>query len=349
MGWKRLRQGLQRYGSSEILWEHLAQSADDKLTWQRQAQIEFENLQKLGIRLLLFDDVDYPTNLKCLDDSPLFIYQQGLALDNVERAVAVVGSRMSTAYGREVTIRLVNQLVDGGFTIISGMARGIDTVAHQTALERGGQTIAVCGYGLDQGFPGQSQRLGQLIIDKGQLLSCFGLGVSAQAYTFAMRNSLIAGLSLGVVVTEAGLQSGSLLTAEWARKYKRPVLTVPGSIFSKGSQGPHALLKMGADLVVDAADIVEKLGQSMSSGGPINQPVISDRTAVSSLSDEQKQLLEWVEREPQSIDQLSRQSQWPTSQVSAQLMELELRGLVKQVGEEWMVERAGSRPEADSR
>ncbi len=334
MGWKSLSKGLAEHGSSEVLWNFLPLSDDDRKKIWHEAAAEYADLENFGIELLLCDDVAYPSNLKCLDDKPLFLYSKGQMWAGIERAVAVVGSRNISSYGKEVTRRLVGQLVAQNYTIVSGMAKGVDTVAHQMALACGGKTIAVWGSGLDTVYPAENTALAEQILDKGLVISPFGLGVEAQSYTFAVRNSVIAGLSQAIVITEAGLKSGSLLTAEWARTYRRPVFAVPGSIFGKGSWGTHSLIKLGANLAVDAADIVDKLDNELGYNNSIvNQ---SSHVIPVDLTASQTQIVTFLQQEPQSVDSLIRQSQLSAAEVAACLMELEIRGVVRLVGEEWV-------------
>src|SRR5262249_44743724 len=204
-------------------------------------------------------DEEFPAALREIFDPPLTIYTRGNRALMKEPAVAIVGSRRPTAYGRAVARRLAMDLAQKGLVIISGMARGVDSAAHEGAIEVGGNTIAVLGTGIDVPYPAENKKLYEQIGAKGLLISEFPLGTFPAPQNFPIRNRVISGLSLGVVVVEAAQYSGSLITARLAMEQNREVFAVPGSVTNKNSWGPHVLIKQGAKLVQDWQDVMEEM------------------------------------------------------------------------------------------
>jgi DNA processing protein len=241
-------------------------------------------------------------------------------------AVAVVGTRRLTAYGRQITRELVTGLVHNGVTVISGLARGIDAIAHKTALEAGGRTIAVLGSGLDCIYPAENRSLVQHIKDgRGAIISEYGLGVQPEAKNFPPRNRIISGLSLGVVVVEAGERSGALITANFAVEQNRDVFAVPGNINSVASKGPNRLIQEGAKLVTNVDDILAEL----------NLQMVAEQAAVQLMlpeTAEEAALLAHLTYQPTHVDELGRATGFPTSLVSSTLTLMELKGMVQQMG-----------------
>jgi DNA processing protein len=240
--------------------------------------------------------------------------------------VAVVGTRRLTAYGRQVTRDIVSGLVRNGVTIISGLARGIDAVAHQAALDAGGRTIAVLCSGLDFIYPAENRSLVKEIISgRGAVISEYGLGVQPEAKNFPPRNRVISGLSLGVIVVEAGKRSGALITANFALEQGRDVFAVPGNINSVASKGPNRLIQDGAKLVTCADDVLDEL----------NLQMVVEQTAVQLLlpeTAEEAALLAHLNYNPIHVDELGRATGFPTNLVSSTLTMMELKGMVQQTG-----------------
>ncbi len=229
-----------------------------------QAAQEIENCAKLGIRLVTYQDSDYPVSLRFLEDAPLLLYVKGSLIAEDEQAVAVVGARDPSSYGLEQARRLGRELAESGLTVVSGFARGIDQAAHEGALSvRHGRTIAVLGCGLDQVYPRGSEKLFEKISQQGAMLSEFPLGTGPQAWNFPRRNRIISGFARGVLVIEAHLKSGSLITARLAAEQGREVLAMPGPVDQWTSRGTHQLLREGAVLVESAADVVEALAYAL--------------------------------------------------------------------------------------
>lgn len=221
---------------------------------------EIETCEKLGVRLLSWFDSDYPRLLKEIYDPPLVLYIKGSLVENDQAALAIVGTRRPTFYGRTQTKRFARELAEAGLTIVSGFAKGIDQIAHEAALEVSyGRTIAVLGCGIDVKYPSASEELFERIAERGTVISEFPLGTQPRAEHFPKRNRIISGLSLGVLVVEAALRSGSLISAHEAAEQGREVFAIPGPVDQLTSQGAHKLLKEGAALVETPSDVLEGL------------------------------------------------------------------------------------------
>ncbi|MBW2565664.1 MAG: DNA-protecting protein DprA [Deltaproteobacteria bacterium] len=280
--------------------------------------------QKSGVRIITFADPDYPTLLRHIHDPPPVLYVYGkLHPDSLN--IAIVGSRNATPYGLTVTERLSGDLALRGFTVVSGMARGIDSAGHRGALAAGGKTIAVLGCGLGTIYPAENKKLFHRIAENGAVVSEFPFLTSPEAHNFPARNRIISGLSLGAVIVEATHQSGSLITARLAAEQGREVFAVPGSVTSFKSMGTHRLIKQGAKLVEHVDDIVEELnvGQPMASANIKQEPNIP-------LTPEEKKLVDELSPYPVHIDKLVRRLSLSAAQVSGLLLQLELKGLVTQ-------------------
>lgn len=286
---------------------------------------EMERLERYGVSALTWNDRTFPARLKEIHDVPPLVYVRGALAQEDEWAIAVVGTRGATVYGREVTERLVAELVHNRITIVSGLARGIDSVAHRAALESGGRTIAVFACGLDLVYPAENTRLAQAIMEQGALVSEYPLGTRPKAENFPRRNRILAGLSLGVLVTEAGEGSGALITANLAVEQNREVFAAPGSILSPASRGTNRLIQDGAKLVRNAQDILEELNLTMIPRQMEMREVIPENETESLL-------LKYLSHEPTHIDEVCRHSQLPIATVSSTLAMMELKGMVRQLG-----------------
>ncbi|MBN1268470.1 MAG: DNA-processing protein DprA, partial [Kiritimatiellae bacterium] len=218
---------------------------------------EIAAAQKLGARIITPLDDEYPEPLKSIYDPPLALYVRGTLEKKDRHAIAIVGSRRCTHYGRQTADRLGFQLAKVGFTVVSGLARGIDRAAHEGALKGGGRTLAVLGSALDKLYPPENEDLAEAVAKHGAVLSEYTLGREPDRTTFPYRNRVVSGLSLGVVVVEAPAKSGSLITADMAMEQGRTVFAVPGRIDAPASQGCHRLIKTGAKLVESVDDILE--------------------------------------------------------------------------------------------
>jgi DNA processing protein len=281
------------------------------------------NLEKLGITALTLLDPDYPLALRHITDPPPVLFVKGSLPSDDTLAVALVGTRRATPYGRTVAERLARELAQVGVTVVSGLARGVDTVAHQAVLAAGGCTVAVLGNGLDQVYPPENAGLAGRVIEHGALVSEFSPGVPPDALNFPRRNRLISGLSAATVIIEAGERSGALITADCALEQGREVFAVPGSILSVMSVGPNSLLKQGASPVTCARDILDALAAGEMA------PVAH---SLPRLDADESSVWQALEGDPRHIDDLARELKRGAGELSATLAVLEVKGLARQVG-----------------
>jgi len=285
---------------------------------------EKEKLNKIGADFITYKDQNYPKNLRAIYDPPPALFVMGQIVKGDELAVALVGSRKATAYGLSVAEQLSAALVKAGVTVVSGMARGIDSAAHKGCLSAGGRTIAVMGSGLNVVYPRENRKLMERIAASGAVISEFPLGSQPEAWHFPMRNRVISGLSRAVVVVEAGEKSGALITTDFALEQGRDVMAVPGSIGSPLSRGPHKLIKQGAKLVENAEDILEELGITTLF------PEENTKRHIE-LNKDEEAVFGVISIDPVHFDEIVNKSNLPAQQVLAALMFLELKGLVRQL------------------
>ncbi|HEY4036678.1 MAG TPA: DNA-processing protein DprA [Ktedonobacteraceae bacterium] len=291
-------------------------------------QQELERLERLRVRIITWKDEAYPPLLRRIEYAPSVLYICGnLTDDDRHYSLGIVGTRKMSAYGRQVTEHFARELARGKVTVVSGLAMGIDTVAHTAALDAGGRTIAVLACGLDIIYPASNFNLAKRIVESGQgaLLSAFPLGVQPEAGNFPARNHIISGLSLGILVAEAPQKSGALITANSALEQGREVFAVPGNIFSPGGTGVNKLIQDGAHPVTHINDILMSLNLYM-----VPQQVEAQVDLPTSV--EEQALLALLGQEPCHIDDLIRESKLAAQDVTAALTTLELKGMVKQVG-----------------
>ena len=289
---------------------------------------ELELLRKGGVTAYTWNDPEYPTRLKEIDDRPPVLFVRGDLLPDDEWAVAVVGTRMASPYGRQEAEQFSAGLARQGITVVSGLARGIDGVAHRTALATGGRTIAVLACGLDIIYPPEHVKLATEIAQRGALVSEYPLGTKPRADYFPRRNRILSGISLGVLVIEGSEKSGALITARAALDQNREVFALPGEINRVQSEGPNKLIQKGeAKLVTRTEDILEELNLTMTAVAPqleLRDVTVDDPTEA--------QLLRVLTNQPLYIDDVQRASGLPIASVSSALALLELKGLVRQVG-----------------
>ncbi len=298
--------------------------------------IDFRNsfdLKKYFMRLVSYKimvttvfDKDFPKNLIDLDGAPLVLYYKGTLESLKTNSVAIVGTRQMTSYGREVTERFASELGSLGVTIISGLARGVDTTAHRACLNAGGKTVAVLGNGLDTVYPVENTELaGEIIKKGGAIISEYPLGYPALPVNFAIRNRIVSGLSDAVVVVEGAEKSGTLLTAGHAAEQGKTVFAVPGQITSPLSAAPLYLLRNGAKIATSVKDILDELDLQIKVDKEKIQKIVPD------TKDEEK-LLEILRNEALHLDELVRISGCQTSEISARLTIMEMKGMVKNLG-----------------
>lgn len=286
---------------------------------------EMEKLERYKVKVLTCEDPAYPPRLKEIYDYPPVLYVRGNLLPKDDPYLAVVGTRKPTVYGRQVAEEIVADLVRSKITIVSGLARGIDSIAHRTALDSGGETIAVFASGLDIVYPADNTKLAQAIMERGALVSEYPLGVRPKADNFPQRNRIMSGLSLGVLVVEAGERSGALITAHQAVEQNRDVFAIPGSILSPGSKGANHLIQEGARLVCNCNDILEEL----------NPTAIAQQLEIKEFlpaDEKESRVLTQLTSEPNHIDEICRRSGLAMPEVSSTLAMLELKGIARQVG-----------------
>ena len=309
------------------------------------AEREIERARELGVAIVTCEDVIYPRNLLNIYDYPPVLYMKG-SLCPEEICVAVVGSRLASVYGRYTTEKISRELALQGITVVSGLARGIDAAAHRGALAGKGRTIAVLGCGLDIVYPPENEGLAGAVVSHGALITEFPFGTPPNAPNFPSRNRIISGISLGVVVVEAGEKSGSLITARIAAEQGRSVFAVPGEIGAAGSRGTHRLIKQGAMLIENVEDILEEIlpqaGRPPSaSEEPSSEPdasapdpeksMAAARVEAAGLGNQEQRLLSLIPSHPVDIDMLIRSSGIAAQEVLNILLVLELRGLIRQM------------------
>jgi DNA processing protein len=337
IGPTRLRALLDYFGDVERAWhapgEELRRAGLDRRSLEnllaaravRDLDQELEKVAAVGAHLLTWESPGYPRLLREISDPPPVLYVKGMITEEDAWAVAVVGTRRASPYGREVTRRLTTALARSGITIVSGLARGIDAEAHWATLRAGGRTIAVLGCGIDQVYPPEHRKLAEEVIAHGALVSDYPLGTRPEGSNFPPRNRIISGLSLGVLVTDAGVRSGALITADFAAEQGRDVFAVPGSILARGCAGTNALIRDGAKVVLGPEDILEELNLTMvAEQAEARQVLPADATEAA--------LLARMSAEPTHVDELRQQVGLPIAQVTSTLALMELKGMIRQVG-----------------
>ena len=294
-----------------------------------QLQHELQRISDAGAYLLTLDDENYPAILRSIPDYPPVLYVRGQYLEEDQQAIAVVGTRSATRYGKEAARFLTRGLTRHGFTIISGMALGIDEIAHETALRHDGRTIAVLGNGIDVIYPREHMRLAQRILENGTLISELPLGTPPKAGNFPRRNRIVSGLAQGVLVVEAPKASGALITAEAALEQGRDVFAVPNNIFNIQGGGTNRLIQEGAKIVTRIQDILDEY--HVSYHPTVQKPL---RTAEPQDLTEHEQLVyKQLSLEPIHIDTIIRNCPLSAAEVSSTLTMLELKGVAQTVGQ----------------
>ncbi len=289
---------------------------------------ELEAVQDSKVEVLTLDDEEYPQQLKNIYDPPSVLYIKGKGIEPDTNALAIVGTRKASRYGKEIAQKLAFELSSLGITVVSGMALGIDTLAHQGALEAKGKTIAVFGCGVDVIYPTSNRDLAKRIESSGALVSEFPLGTGTERGHFPRRNRIISGLSLGTIVVEGHYDSGAMITAKHALDEGREVFAVPGNVELDQSKGPHWLIKQGAKLVESAEDVLEELKFQIPGSKTQTQRIKRDYSNL--LPDEQK-IVKVLSLEPKYIDNISVESGLSTAQVSSLLMMLEVKKVIRQL------------------
>lgn len=297
---------------------------------ERNLAADYEQWRAQGVRLLVEGSAEYPAALAEIPDPPGLLFQRGELLASDQLAIAIVGTRHCTSYGKMMAERLATGLARNGYTIVSGLARGIDAVAHETALKCGGRTIGVLGGGVCKIYPAEHHDLAERVIKQGALLSETEPNADPVKGAFPQRNRIISGLSHGVVVIEASITSGSLITARLALEQGREVFAVPGRADQEGSRGCHRLIRDGAKLVETIDDILEELGPLMKPTETITGQVIQ-HPAELQLNEIERAVLDQVAVEATNIDSIMAQCGLPPGQVLATISVLEMKKLIRRV------------------
>lgn len=305
-------------------------SAEEFLIFKHQINPDklLADLDKEKIKILTFADEAYPKLLKQIYDPPFIIYYRGSLEAFNGFNLAVVGARMFTAYGRQVTEKLVRELALNNLTVVSGLAIGIDALAHAAAMEAGGKTIAVLGSGLDQQniYPSQNRYLADKItVQGGLIMSEYSIGTLPLKHHFPQRNRLIAGLSQATLVIEAGEKSGALITARHALEQNREVFAIPGSIYSQYSAGTNNLIKLGAKLISGARDIIESLNLADAAAYIENKKIMAETA-------EEELILQRLAHEPMHVDELKNLTKLDTATINSTLTIMEMKGQIRNVG-----------------
>ena len=337
IGAVRLQALIQYFGDAESAW----QGAPDELcaaglgpkVVERFLEIRksvdldklWDKIAAQDIQILTWDDENYPPRLKEIEQPPPVLYVRGDILTEDHFAVAIVGTRKITPYGRQVTEELSAFLAANGITVVSGLARGVDAVAHSAALKAGGRTVAVLGSGVDRIYPPENRALAEQMMSRGAVVSDYPVGTAPESSNFPPRNRIISGLSMAVVVIEAGETSGALITAEFAAEQGREVFAVPGSILAPQSKGTNKLIQNGALPLLTPQDIMQAL----------NLTRVGEQKAARKILPAdavEAQLLNLLNNDPIHVDEIRNQTGLPVEKVSAALVMMELKGMVRQVG-----------------
>lgn len=321
----------------------LAQAIASFRDWDR-VEAQLASLAAQGVQMVTLDDPAYPLRLKEIPLPPPFFYAQGTFRLEDAWAVALVGTRTPSYYGLKTCRRLAGSLAGRGWTIVSGLARGIDTAAHQGALDAGGRTLAVLGCGLDVVYPPENRELYEKIWAQGALISEFPLGTPPEGKNFPIRNRIISGLALGVVVVEAGPRSGTLITVRAALDQGREVFAVPGPIDSPTSVGPHSLIQQGAKLVHEVEDILQEItavsGRPPPAALPAGDAVRLAEAAHPGRAAPDDPILPFLGSEPIQLEELVQASRLPAGEVLTRLTMLELQGFIRELpGKCFVLER----------
>ncbi len=337
IGSVRMRALLDYFGEAQTAWDASADDLtqaglsskliDSLMELRNQGTLDavWEKINKQGICVYTWEDDRYPRRLHEIDNPPPVLYIRGTLIDDDSWAVAVVGTRRMTSYGKQVAQEVAFGLASNGITIISGLARGIDAVAHRAALEAGGRTIAVLGSGVDRIYPPEHRQLASQITANGAIISNYPPGTPPEGVNFPPRNRIISGLSKSVVVIEAGRQSGALITAAFAAEQGRDVFAVPGNIYAPQSVGANIQIQQGAIPLLDVQDVLETLNLALVSEHKTAKAVLpADATEA--------RLYEILDLEPMHVDEIRTKTDLPIDQVSATLTIMELKGMVRQVG-----------------
>ncbi|MFZ1082306.1 MAG: DNA-processing protein DprA [Candidatus Kryptoniota bacterium] len=314
--------------STDGIDRNLAKKIRMERNFEKEVQVQLSRLNKSEAKLVTFWDKEFPEHLKKIYDPPVMLFVRGELSNSGKYSVAVVGTRNPTTYGKHIAEKFAAELSEQGIMVVSGLARGIDTIAHATTVRSGGRTIAVLGSGVDVIYPSENRRLAEQILMSGAIVSEYYMGAKPDAVNFPRRNRIISGISLGTIIIETDENGGAMITASTALDQNREVFAVPGNVFEKKSRGTNRLIKEGrAKLVEDISDVVEELRYKL-------KPILKDKQKVQSkvqLSIFEQKIFDVLTDEPIHIDALAEKCAMTTSDLLVQLLGLELKGVVKQL------------------
>jgi len=337
IGAVRLRGLLDFFGSLEVAWQAPADALHAaglspkivenllKVRAENLAERAWEYTQRKNIRVMTWDDADYPARLLQIDQPPPVLYVRGELTAQDHFAVAIVGTRHVTGYGRQVTEELAACLAHNGISVVSGLARGVDGLAHETAIKSGGRTAAVLGCGVDIIYPPEHRGLAEKIEQQGAIISDYAPATKPDAANFPPRNRIISGLAMGVVVVEAGEESGALITATFAAEQGREVFAVPGNIHAPQSKGTNRLIRDGATPMLKPEDVLEALQLK-------HAPQQQQARLLLPADETEAALIGLLANEPLHVDEICRRSGMSVEKISAALVMMELKGMVRGMG-----------------
>jgi len=306
----------------------LARRITSERDFEEEIQLQLSRLNKSDARIVTFWDKEFPENLKKIYDPPVMLFVRGQLSSSDKYSIAVVGTRNPTSYGKHVAERFSAELAEHGIVVVSGLARGVDTVAHVTTVRSGGTTIAILGSGVDVIYPSENKRLAEQILESGAIISEYYMGSKPDAVNFPRRNRIISGISLGTIIIETDVNGGAMITASFALDQNREVFAVPGQVFERKSRGTSKLIKEGrAKLVEDISDVVEELRYKL-------RPILRDQPKTQTklqLSIFEQKIFDALSDEPVHVDLLAEKCKMPISDILVQLLGLELKGVVKQL------------------
>lgn len=312
------RQLVEVAGIDKVLAHNIKKGGNTAFVKQQMMQA-----QKQRVRILSYWDDDYPKLLKQANDPPLFLFVRGDVHSCESAGIGIVGTRAPSTYGKLMADRFARELSSRNLVVVSGLARGVDTIAHQATVQSNGITIGVLGSGLDRIYPEENKKLAAAIAERGALISEFPMGAKPDAPNFPRRNRVISGLSVGILVIEAGKKSGALITADFALEQNREVFALPGNINNPKSYGCNYLIQQGAKLVVTVDDILEEIGQTSNKNTTQQQTI--------QLAGLEAKIYNTLSTEPKHIDRIAAECQMSTSQALGVLLTLELKNIVQQL------------------
>ncbi|MFQ5444246.1 MAG: DNA-processing protein DprA [Nitrospinales bacterium] len=307
--------------------------------FEKNVDREFRLAEKFGVRILTLESSEYPPLLKSIYDPPPVLYYKGESLSKFPIPIAMVGSRSPSNYGKLVAERLSARLAEQGICVVSGMARGIDTVCHKHAIKAGGNTLAVFGCGLSITYPPENVYLKETIVKNGGILSEFPITAKPDKNNFPARNRVISGLSYGTIVVEAGEKSGALITAQFALEQGREVFAVPGNINSPQSRGTNRLIGTGAKLIEGPESVIEELPEEIQS---LLRSSADEVKETVDMSEKEKLVFSFLSHEETHIDSIIENSRLSPAEVSATLVQLELKGIVRQEDGKMFITSSGN-------